>query len=48
MVREKYDITQFDIMLMGPVIGAHVGPGAVALIFEADITRREFEGKHYK
>ena len=47
LVREKYDIRQLDIMMMGPVIGAHVGPGTVALVFEADITRGEFEEKYY-
>jgi len=48
MVREKYDIKELDIMLMGPVIGAHVGPGTAALIFEANCTRTAFEEKYYK
>ena len=47
MVKEKFDVRQLDIMLMGPVIGAHVGPGTVALVYEADITRKEFEDKYY-
>ena len=33
------------IMLMGPVIGAHVGPGTLALFYEADMTREEYESK---
>jgi len=47
MVKEKYEVRQLDIILMGPVIGAHVGPGTVALVYEADITREEFEKKYY-
>jgi len=47
MVKEKFDVRQLDIMLMGPVIGAHVGPGTVALVYEADMTREEFEKKYY-
>jgi len=29
------------------VIGAHVGPGCIALFFEADMSRPEYEGKYY-
>jgi len=47
MAKEKFEIRQLDIMLMGPVIGAHVGPGTVALVYEADMTREEFEKKYY-
>ena len=47
MIRDKYDIKELEIMLMGPVIGAHVGPGTAALIFEADMTREAFEEKYY-
>ena len=35
------------VMMMGPVIGAHLGPGAITLIFEADMTRDEYEAKFY-
>ena len=48
MVREKYDIKELETILMGPVIGAHVGPGTAALIYEADMKRQEFEDKYYK
>ena len=34
--------------MMSPVIGAHVGPGAVAIVFEGAITRAEFEETYYK
>ena len=45
MARDKFEIRQLDIVLMGPVIGAHVGPGTVALVFEGNLTREEFERK---
>jgi len=48
MVKEKFEVRQLEIILMGPVIGAHVGPGTVALVYEADMTRDKFENKFYK
>ena len=47
MVRETFEVRQIDVMLMGPVIGAHVGPGTVALVYESDTTRDEFEKEFY-
>jgi len=47
MVKDAVNVRQIDIVMMGPVIGAHVGPGAVTLIFEADMTREEFEKRFY-
>ena len=47
MVRETVSVRQVELIPIGPVIGAHVGPGAVALVFEADMTRAEFESKYY-
>ena len=32
-VREKLGVTQIQIGYIGPVIGAHSGPGTVALFF---------------
>jgi len=40
-------VRNISIMMMGPVIGAHVGPGAITLIFEADMTREEYDIKFY-
>ena len=45
MIRKAVDVQKIEIMLMGPVIGAHVGPGAVAALYEADFTREEYEAK---
>ena len=40
MVEEKYGVRP-DISIMGPVIGSHVGPGAVAIIWKSDIERND-------
>jgi len=47
MVRSAYDVKELIVTMMGPVIGAHVGPGCVALFFEADMTREIYEAKFY-
>ena len=47
MVKDAVNVRQMEIIMMGPVIGAHVGPGAVTLIYEANMTRDEFEEKYY-
>jgi len=47
IVRSKVDVNKIIISMMGPVIGAHVGPGCIALFFEADMTRTEYEEKFY-
>ena len=42
------DVRQIIILMMGPVIGAHLGPGAITMFFETDvITREEYENKFY-
>ena len=40
MVEERYGV-RLDISIMGPVIGSHVGPGAVAIIWKSDIERND-------
>jgi DegV family protein with EDD domain len=47
MVKETVTVKHIETLMMGPVIGSHVGPGAVALIFEGDKTRNEYEGASY-
>ena len=47
MVKEAADIRRVIVMTMGPIIGAHVGPGALILLFEANMTRQEYEDKFY-
>ncbi|MCL2678855.1 MAG: DegV family protein [Dehalococcoidia bacterium] len=48
MIKAGVSVRQVVTMLMGPIIGAHLGPGAVTLLFEADMTREEYEGKFYR
>jgi DegV family protein with EDD domain len=47
LVKGSVKVKRVEIVTMGPVIGAHVGPGTVTLIFEADITRQEYEDRYY-
>lgn len=47
MVKDTVPVREVIPMMMGPVIGAHVGPGAIAVVFEADMTRGEYEKKFY-
>ena len=47
LVRLEVSVREIIIVMMGPVIGAHVGPGTVALFYEADMTRSEYEAKFY-
>ncbi|MCL2628103.1 MAG: DegV family protein [Oscillospiraceae bacterium] len=47
LVRDFVEVEEFFIVMMGPVIGAHVGPGCIALFFEADMDRPEYEAKFY-
>ena len=47
MIRASIDVREVVVTMMGPVIGAHVGPGCVALFYEADMTRNEYESKFY-
>jgi len=48
MIRASVNVREIVCMLMGPVIGAHVGPGSIVLLFEADMTRGEYESKFYR
>jgi len=47
IARDTFEIKNLEIILMGPVIGAHVGPGTVALVYESDMTRENFEKEYY-
>ena len=47
IIRSSVEVKEIIIEMMGPVIGAHVGPGCIALFFEADMSRPEYEGKYY-
>jgi len=47
LVRASTEVKEIFIVMMGPVIGAHVGPGCIALFFEADMDRPAYEEKFY-
>ena len=47
LIRAEIEVREFFIVMMGPVVGAHVGPGTIALFFEADMRREEYESKFY-
>jgi len=47
MIKADYDVKDLKIVLIGPVIGAHSGPGTIALFFEGDMTRAAYEAKFY-
>ena len=47
MIKAKREVNEIMLVMMGPVIGAHVGPGCIALFFEADMDRPEYEEKFY-
>jgi len=47
MIQAAVDVRQVSVMMMGPLIGAHLGPGAVTLIFEGNMTREEYEKRFY-
>ena len=47
MVRAAVKVNEIKLVMMSPVIGAHVGPGTLALFYESDMTREEYEAKFY-
>lgn len=47
MVKAAFNVRQLNIIMISPVIGAHVGPGTLAILFEADMSRDEYEAKFY-
>jgi len=47
LVKSKVEVNEIFICMMGPVVGAHVGPGCIALFYEADMDRPTYEEKFY-
>ena len=47
LVREAVEVREIMLVMMGPVVGAHVGPGCIALFYEADMDRPTYEEKFY-
>ena len=48
LIKATVSVREVIILMMGPIIGAHLGPGTVTLLFEANMTREEYEKKYYK
>ena len=47
VVKESVKVREVNNILMGPVIGAHLGPGSLILVFESNMTRAEYEARFY-
>ncbi|MCL2151954.1 MAG: DegV family protein [Oscillospiraceae bacterium] len=47
LIKSSVGAREIHLVMMGPVIGTHVGPGCVALFFESDMSRSEYEAKFY-
>ena len=47
LIKASMKVKEVFIVMMGPGIGAHVGPGCIALFFVADMARPEYEAKFY-
>jgi len=47
MIKSSINVREVVCMMMGPVIGAHLGPGSLVLLFESVMTREEYERKFY-
>lgn len=46
-IKALVDVEEVYIEMMSPVIGAHTGPGGLALAFDADMDRASYEAKFY-
>ena len=47
MIKSEVEVRHVTIVMMGPIIGAHVGPGTITLLAEVDMTREAYEAKFY-
>ena len=47
MIGDAANVRNIVITMLGPVIGSHLGPGAVTLVFESDMRRSEYEERFY-
>jgi len=47
LVKSSIEVKEIIIEMMGPVIGVHVGPGCIALFYEGNMARPEYEEKFY-
>jgi len=47
LLKSSIEVKEIIIEMMGPVIGVHVGPGCIALFYEGNMSRPEYEEKYY-
>jgi len=47
LIKAEFPVECLIVMMTGPIIGAHLGPGAVTLMYEGDMTREEYEKTFY-
>jgi len=47
LAKSAFDVQDIVIEMIGPVIGAHSGPGTIAIFFVGDMNRFEYEAKFY-
>lgn len=47
LIKASVEVEEIHIVMMGPVIGAHVGPGCIAVFFEGDMDRVTYENNFY-
>ena len=48
MIKTSVNVREVVCVFVGPVIGAHIGPGSIVMLFEANMTRDEYESRFYK
>ncbi|MDR2600542.1 MAG: DegV family protein [Oscillospiraceae bacterium] len=47
IIKADVNVNRVVIQMLGPVIGAHVGPGAVVLVFTSDLTREQYNNTFF-
>lgn len=45
LIEKRFNVDRVILVMLGAVIGSHAGPGTVAMFFEGDITRTEYDSK---
>lgn len=43
LIEKRFNVDRVILVMLGAVIGSHAGPGTVAMFFEGDITRTEYD-----
>lgn len=45
LIEKRFNVDRVILVMLGAVIGSHAGPGTVAMFFEGDISRAEYDKK---